>query len=260
MNIPATSEAPEATPKQIELLKEHGLWQDGLTKEEATKLIDKIVAEGGNAPPPGIHLFKFAKFEKAKDSNGNPRTDSRGYPGLVITFKCQHPTEKTKNEKGEDVPRLCKISDTFYYSTLPLDHPDRKDDDKRCKSEWKLMALKRACGWGQKEVTQQEYAVAKLWGLVYKAEHEDRDTGELITNDKGEVKYSLKLDSTYYPFSNDANHGKPALEGDPKNGPIGGKFLQRIKVTRRDEGSSSESSTSTPIPAPTEEASDATDF
>lgn len=205
--LPATPPEELATEGQIKILKEHGKFKEGMTKDEASEIISKIFEEQDMLPPPGVHLFKFLSFDTYKDQNGNPKTDRRGYPGLLIRFKCKHPTEK----KADGTPVIAKISDIFYYSTLPPDHPDNKDPNKKCESAFKLGNLKRACGWGQEQVPLAEIEKAMFWGLVQEVTFVDKDTGEILTDDKGKDRKRIQL-SKYFVYNTSVErNGEPII-------------------------------------------------
>lgn len=105
----------------------------------------------GGIMGPGLHKMKIVSIKELKDKSGNSKKDKNGNPGLEITFV---------NANKE------KISDGFYYSTLPLGDAGRKDDNVRCKSEFLLTNLKKALGFPEGEVTQEQLSKAKCWGII----------------------------------------------------------------------------------------------
>lgn len=107
---------------------------------------------GSNFMQPGLQRMRIDKMIKWVGKDGKPREDPRGYPGMYITLV---------NEQNQ------YISDGFYYSEQPLDHPSRNDDNLKCKSEYFLTNLKTALGFKpEQSPTLQEIKSKWCWGAV----------------------------------------------------------------------------------------------
>lgn len=160
--------------------------------------------EGGNYMSPGLQRMRIDDIQVWKNKNKQPREDPRGYPGLEITFI---------NEQGQ------LISDGFYYSTQPLGHPSRTDDNSKCKSEYFLTNLKKALGFGTEAVSMAKLKSVWCWGAVGVDVYVD-GAGEPTGK-----KYSF-LVKLFLP-----DGPKPAVAGDPllpaSNGVPSGKFLKK---------------------------------
>jgi hypothetical protein len=105
----------------------------------------------GGIMSPGLHRMKILSIKPFVDKSGKELKDKNGNPGLDITFI---------NVNKET------INGGFYYSTLPIGDPGRKDDNIRCKSEFLLTNMKKALGFPEGEVSKEQLAKAKCWGIV----------------------------------------------------------------------------------------------
>jgi hypothetical protein len=143
----------------------------------------------GDFMKPGLIRMKIDKIVEWKNSKTKePMTDKRGYPGLEITLI---------NESGE------MIKDGFYYSKEPLKSPSRSDKNSKCKSEFLLMNLKKALGFGTEIVPPAQLKSKWCWGAIgtqVMVDSEGNPTGK---------DYSF-LVKKFYP-----DGPKPAIIGDP---------------------------------------------
>lgn len=150
---------------------------------------------GSNYMKPGLHRMRITKIEPwTKYKSAEKMVDKRGYSGLEITFV---------NEKGES------IADGFYYSDLPANHPNRADDNKKCKSEFLLSNLKRALGFGNEAVPVDKLKAAWCWGIVGLEQFIDGNN-QNVKNDDGSNKAYSFLAKKFFP-----DGPKPAIIGDP---------------------------------------------
>ncbi len=175
-------------------------------------------ADTGSFMKAGLHLVKIHSIETAMNEIGLSKMDKNGNPGLKITFE---------NKDGD------LISQVYYYSPLPLDHPDRLDDSKRCKSEFRLTQLKKAFGFGSKPITISEIKSKKCWMAIRRQDYFDTQ-GDAIMKD-GRQK-SFHQIAEVWPMkdatANDLTRGRPVLKGDPEidsNNFFNG-FFYEIKV------------------------------
>lgn len=238
--IPVVSASENATPNQVEYLKKLGLFKEGLTKEEASALIE---TSKGNLMPPGLHLMKIKSIEPWTDFQGKPKKDSRGYPGIYITFINK---EKQTQSNG------------FYYDPSPLNAPHRKDEGAKCKSEFNLRSLRSAFGWGSDMViTDQHIKEGKVYGVVAKREYK-YPNGDFVVDSEGNRISDNVLIHKYLP-ANMTHH----LEGDPakNNGVPGGIFYEVSKrEDKRDSSPTTESAYSAPAEATEEGSQDDLEF
>jgi hypothetical protein len=159
---------------------------------------------GGSYLPPGLHRVKISAIKVWVDFNKVAKKDNNGNPGVEITF-----IDANKRT----------IKEGFYYSTLPIDHAGRKDDNVRCKSEFLLTNLKTALGFGTGAVTENQLKSAKVWAVIGNDEHfwKGEATGK---------NYSF-MAKKFFPD----NKVKPAILGDPdlpqSNGIASGDFYKR---------------------------------
>lgn len=162
-------------------------------------------AEGGSYMGAGMHLVKIHSIENAKNDDGTPKKDKNGNPGLKIVFE---------NRGGES------ISQVYYYSPLPVNHPDRLDDNKRCKSEFKLTQLKKAFGFGTRSITTEELKTKKCWMAIRQTNVEDA-AGNPILKDGRQKSYTSIAE--VFPLKEataaDPSRGRPVLKGDPETDP-----------------------------------------
>jgi len=56
---------------------------------------------------------------------------------------------------------------------LPINHPDRQDDSRRCKSEFKLTQMKKAFGFGSKSIPLAEIKAKKCWMAIRRQDYVD---------------------------------------------------------------------------------------
>ena len=148
----------------------------------------------------GLHLAKVLSISQYVDDKDVPKTDKNGNPGLKVVFA---------NKDGE------RIDGTYYYSILPLDDPKRREDQYKCKSEFKLHALKRALGFGTNATPVEEIRKKKIWLVVILQEYFD-STGNPVFNDKGKVKKFHQVGDVYPYDATSEGHGRPVLKGDPR--------------------------------------------
>lgn len=169
--------------------------------EEKAKPMGMPGTEEGNSVKymqAGLHLAKIAEIVEAVDKEGKCLLDKNGNPAIKVTF--QNKAEET-------------ISGIYYYSTLPLDHPDRKVDDKRCKSEFRLHQLKTAMGFGVKSVPVDKAKTAKVWLVVKLQDIVDREDNPVLKD--GKPKTWHVVGDVYPVKADDPNKGRPVLRGDP---------------------------------------------
>jgi hypothetical protein len=175
-------------------------------------------AEGGSYMGAGMHLVKIHSIEVAKDDNGNPKRDKNGNPALKFVFE---------NRASES------ISQIYYYSPLPVNHPDRLDDNKRCKSEFKLTQLKKAFGFGNKAITTEELKTKKCWMAVRQTNYEDAAGNPIVKDGKQKSYCSI---AEVFPLkeatATDPSKGRPVLKGDPETDPAGflKGFFYEVKI------------------------------
>jgi len=208
-NMPVVH-SEEATAEQREYLESIGKWKNGLSKEEASVLIESnppdYVTE--NQMLPGLHLVTIDKIMDFTDENGKPKKDKDGHPGIRIIFI-------NKDKKT--------ISDIFYYSM-------NKND--KCASEWKLRKLKAAMGLSaEKSQNAKEYKSKEIYLVVQKVDLIDKNTGEIFTDHEGNPKWRSQATSNYYACVE--GKSKPIIEGDPEynNGNPSGIFYGTKEVT-----------------------------
>lgn len=150
---------------------------------------------------PGIHKVHIVKIEPHKDKDGNLKNDDRGYPGFDIYFQ---------NTEGE------MISSTFYYSTLPQDHPDRNNPARKCMSEWRLKNLKAAMGFGTESVPMSVLTKKWIWLAVGLQPKEPDQNGNAV------LKYTQDNKPYYEGFSTvlskfwSGDIEKPLVAGNPE--------------------------------------------
>jgi len=148
----------------------------------------------------GLHLVKILEMTTLVDANKAPKLDTNGNPGIKITFQ---------NKAGE-------VAEAgYYYSPLALNDPRRKEEKYLCKSEFRLHAVKKALGLGNKAADVSEVQKVKLWLVIRLEETFDTD-GNPVMNDKGKPK-KFHTVGDVYPYDNaDPGKGRPVLKGDPK--------------------------------------------
>lgn len=168
-------------------------------KEEINILPE--TADTGSILKAGLHLVKIQSIENAINEEGSPKTDRNGNPGLKITFE---------NKEGDT------ISQVYYYSILPINHPDRLDDNKRCKSEFKLTQLKKAFGFGHKPISLAEIKTRKCWIAIRRQDFVDTQGSPIIKDGKQKSFHQI---ADVWPLKDpltDPSRGRPVLKGDPE--------------------------------------------
>lgn len=167
----------------------------------------------------GIYLLQPIRITVWKDSNGIPRKDANGNPGLLVTFK--------------DVKGGALISTGFYYSELPLNDPRRQDDSLRCKSEFQLANLKSAMGFKINETIQpQEFMQKKVWAAIKEV--------QTYTPEGDYVKSSFDIIKKFHPYLPDSKSlGKPSILGDPATDPDGKPTGDFVEVRTSYQGTGS---------------------
>ena len=153
----------------------------------------------------GLHLVKVKEIVEAVNSKTNEKMfDGNGNPGIEIVFT---------NKEGEEIKGL------YFYSTLPFDHPDRKDDKKRCKSEFRLHQLKQAMGFGVKPIPADKAKTVKFWLVVKLQDIVDKENNPLY-GDNGKPR-TWHVVGDAFPIEKDeaGNVKRPKLKGDPQTDP-----------------------------------------
>jgi hypothetical protein len=174
----------------------------------------------------GLHLVKVLSISQYVDDKDVPKTDKNGNPGLKVVFA---------NKDGETIDGI------YYYSTLPLDDPKRREDQYKCKSEFKLHALKRALGFGTNPTPMEEIRKKKIWLVVILQEYFDT-AGKPVFNDKGKAKKFHQVGDVYPYDGTSEGHGRPVLKGDPRTDAdnfLTGVFYEK-KVTNTMRATNSE--------------------
>jgi hypothetical protein len=191
--LPSVSPDEPASEGQEKMLKEIGKWKDGLTKDEATKIISEHIAE--NQMEPGIRLLRIDSIETAAGRDGKVITDKDGNPAIRITFRAKPLKEGSPSRK---------ISDIYFYP---------KEQGAICKSAFKLRNLKKAMNLKPEE--EQSISVLKekkIWGLVQEVHHID-ESGNAILDHENKPVVSSQLLAEFY----DGTKDKPIIAGDPTN-------------------------------------------
>lgn len=231
--IPQTSNVEEASKAQIDLLKSYGMYREGMTRAEASDAIDRLTKL---SLPPGLHKCKVKSVDRYTDDKGNEKRDSRGYPGLLITVKAQ---DKNDIDPTTKKPKVKFANGVFYYSPLPLDHPDRKNPEKKCRSEFNLANLKKAWGFGQEAIEMEKLKDVIFWAGIKKIIFTN-DDGEVIKNEDGTEKSITTLNMKFFPYVSDET--RPSIEGDPLNTgkEPSGDFIEIRKSRQKQQSKSSE--------------------
>lgn len=196
--MPGVNPDEPASANQEKMLKEIGKWSAGMTKDEASAIISRHVAE--NMMDTGVQALKIHSIEKGQKGDGTDIQDKDGNPCIKITFR---------NKKGQN------ISDLFFF-------PKRVGEV--CKSEFKLRKLKQALN--VKAEDEQDIAVLKtkkMYGLVAEVHLIDEE-GNPIKDNQGNIQMHKQLLSEYY----NGEMSAPIIAGDPQqnNGVASDKFLQ----------------------------------
>ena len=148
----------------------------------------------------GLHLAKILSISHYVDDKDQPKTDKNGNPGLKVVFA---------NREGEEMDGI------YYYSTLALNDPRRKDEANKCKSEFKLHNLKRALGFGTKPTPIEEIRKKKIWLVVFLQEYFDT-TGNPVFGTNGKARKFHHVGDVYPYDPNSEGRGRPVLKGDPR--------------------------------------------
>lgn len=165
--------AEELTSAQKEYLQRIGKYKEGMTRDEASKIIE----EQPMFMKDGLYLVKIHKIVDAMDKNGSPILDKNDNPGIEITFI---------NNDGQ------MISDIFFYS---------ETKEKECRSEWKLAKLKSRLGFNHdEEVDLEEAKKRKIWLIVCKSRLYDKKTRNPLIADDGTQKVMYKATSHYFEY------------------------------------------------------------
>ena len=206
--MPAVSPDEPASDKQEKMLRELKKWKDGMTKDEATKIISEHIADAQMEP--GVRLLKIDSIEQALDSSGKPITDKDGNPALRITFRAKPLKEGMASKK---------IADLFFYP---------KTNDAVCRSAFKYRNLKKAMDLKPEE-EQSAQAVKNLtiWGIVREVHFID-ESGNPIVDKEGKPETTVELLPEYV----NGKMGMPNIAGDPNNPHGNGKCEGKFYTTR----------------------------
>jgi hypothetical protein len=157
---------------------------------------------------PGIHLVKIDSVIETLKSDGTPKLDSMGYPGVTITFR-------TKKDENGNVP---KISDNFYYDDRKPDDPTKRDPSTKCKSEWKLGNIRRALGYTENQTLKWEDAQKiAFWAQVGVIRYIHPDDAN--TPNPRVLKSYRELTHNYW--HKDTDPEKLVIPGNPETEPDG---------------------------------------
>lgn len=188
--------------------------------------------EGQTFMSPGLHRLKVVSITEYVDKDGKPKKDDRGWPGLTVTLK---------NKNGET------IAFSNYYCTAAADDPIRKDDARRCKSDYYLTKFKNALGFGQEEVATSSIIGKYLYMPVVEVHYTNADGTPFIGNNGKEMIFT-ELEKEFYPDVKPADGQKAYdFEGDPITAgkPLGGRFV--TKKIRKGSTVSSNAGSAKPI-------------
>lgn len=164
---------------------------------------------------PGIHPMKIKDWDVYKTFEGEPRKDSRGFPGITIVF-----IGKKNAQKQQPM-----ISGNFYYDPRDFDDPKREDTEGTCKSEWKLMSLRKALGLkDENDMELEEVQKIMFYGQVKRVNYIHPDA---VGESKQDVLKSYS-ELTFRFYLKDAALDKLHIPGDPidNDGVPSGEFLE----------------------------------
>jgi hypothetical protein len=200
----------EPTEKQKALLVKVGKWVEGMTRDEASEILDTLEFPSMRT---GLHKLKVVSFETTVDKDKKPKKDKDGNPAITVQFK------SPKSEGNEE------ISDVFYYPG---------QGSTKCDSAFKLAGLRKAMGLKISDrlddvlLAQRNYVV---WGVVIE-EHLVTSAGKpVIKNDKP-IVYQ-KLHTRYWHLNEKPTKG---MEGDPMDPNFSGEIGAFFVKTRIDKG------------------------
>jgi len=225
--LPLTSETSlgDASEKQIKFLKDKGLWKEGMTGEEASAAIGSWKA---SLMQPGLHLAKIKSIKELIGFDGKPKKDSRGYPGISVTF----------------INALKQTAEmAFFYDPAPLNAEHRADKSRRCASEFNLTNLRKAFGWNHDQpVTEDMIKKGYIWLPIARQEYVIKGTtGAIMVDKDNKPVFDIVPLSKFFPVEDKTK--KVIIDGDPdlNKGVCGGIFLI---VKEKEEKASTSGSTS----------------
>lgn len=164
------------TDKMKDLLKQHNLWKEGMTYDEASDAISKLPKD--KYMNPGLQLVKIQNISVGTGQDGKAIVDKEGFPCLQIKFR----------NKAEEI-----MIDNFFYNPNP-------SDGRKSKSQWRLAALKVALG--VKEEEEQSLATLSkiaVYTFVKKVLFVD-EAGQPVLDSEGKQRFTTQPLGKYFKY------------------------------------------------------------